>query len=267
MAKTVDLYDTHYHEYGADAQTSVRSETYGEDIGQSSWMSADELRGFIRTLAITPASNVLEVGSGSGGPALFVVENTGCKLVGLDLNEHGVANANDLARKRGLTDRAEFRVADASEALPFADATFDAIVSNDAMCHVPQRGDALREWHRVLKPGGRMLFSDALIVTGLVSHEEIARRSSIGHYFFSPPGENERLIAAAGFELVAVEDATSGAVGIAKRWHDARARHREAMVALEGEENFDGLQRFLWTVHTLCAERRLGRFVYVGQKH
>ena len=57
----------------------------------------------------------------------------------------------------------------------------------------------LGEMFRVLKAGGRMLFSDALVVGGMVSHEEIATRSSIGFYVYSPPGENERLIARAGF--------------------------------------------------------------------
>lgn len=268
MTKTVDLYDTHYGKYAADIQQAVRNETYaGEDIGQSSWMSADELRGFIQSLAIASSSYVLEVGSGSGGPAMFVAEETGCRLVGLDVNAFGVENANTLAQARGVAERTEFRVADAGQPLPFADGTFDAVVSNDAMCHVPGRGEALREWARVLKPGGRALFTDALVVTGLISHEEVAQRSSIGHYFFSPPGENERLIAAAGLELLAVDDRTQGAVDIALRWHDARARHRDGLIALEGAENFEGLQRFLSTVHTLCAERRLGRFLYLMRKH
>lgn len=263
----VELYNTHYNDYGADVQQAVRSETYaGEDIGQSSWMSADELRGFIAKLRIDAASFVLEVGSGSGGPALSLAEQTGCRLLGIDLNDFGVANANALAFARGCADRVEFRVADAGTTLPCADASVDAIISNDAMCHVAGRSAALHEWTRVLKPGARALFTDALVITGLVSHEEIAQRSAIGPYFFSPPGENERLIAQAGLTLVEAEDCTQGAVVIARRWHDARARHREALTATEGERNFEGLQRFLLTVHTLCAEGRLGRFMYLMQK-
>src|SRR5207253_7813940 len=45
----------------------------------------------------------------------------------------------------------------------------------------------------------RMLFTDALVVTGILSNGEIATRSSIGPYFFLPAGENERLIETAGF--------------------------------------------------------------------
>ena len=64
--------------------------------------------------------------------------------------------------------------------------TFDAVLSNDAMCHVPNRLEALREWYRFLKPDGQMLFTDALVITGFVSYEEIARRSFIGNYFYLP---------------------------------------------------------------------------------
>jgi len=44
----------------------------------------------------------------------------------------------------------------------------------------------------------------------ILSHEEIAARSSIGYYAFSPPGENERLLHAAGFQLISATDTTEG---------------------------------------------------------
>jgi hypothetical protein len=111
-----------------------------------------------------------------------------------------------------------------------------------------------------------MLFTDALIITGQVSHDEIATRSSIGLYFFVPPGENERLIEAAGFRLLAADDETDAAATIAQRWHDAREEHRAELTAREGEVNFAGLQRFLACVHSLSAERRLSRYYYLAER-
>jgi SAM-dependent methyltransferase len=150
--------------------------------------------------------------------------------------------------------------------LTFVANSFDAVLSNDAMCHVPRREDVLREWYRVLKPGGRMLFTDAMVITGLLSNEEIATRSSVGSYYFLPPGENERLIRASGFELVRTEDLTANAAIVAKRWHDARARRRKELVRIEGKANFEGLQRFLWRVHVVSIERRLSRYAYLARK-
>ena len=105
-----------------------------------------------------------------------------------------------------------------------------------------------------------------MVITGLVSQEELAVRSSIGFYLFLPPGENERLIARAGFTLLASEDVTAAAEVIAQRWHAARERHRQELVAREGEANFAGLQRFLACVHRLSAERRLSRYCYLAEK-
>jgi hypothetical protein len=118
----------------------------------------------------------------------------------------------------------------------------------------------------VMRPGARLLFSDALVITGVVSHSEIATRSSIGTYFFVPPGENERLIVEAGFELLQTEDVTENAAAVALRWRDAREHHRDAIVANEGPANFEGLQRFLACVHKLSSERRLSRFCYVARR-
>ena len=85
-------------------------------------------------------------------------------------------------------------------------------------------------------------------------------------YFFSPPGENERLINQAGFKLLEARDTTRSAAMLSKRWHDAREKRKTALEAIETEANFIGLQRFLTCVHSLTSERRLLRFLYVMEK-
>jgi SAM-dependent methyltransferase len=265
-SSTVNLYDNVYGDFASAAEAAVRRETYGEDMGQSSWLTADEWLRFADRLRIGADSHVLEVGSGSGGPAVYLAAARGCRLTGVDINEHGVRNATALAEARGLSDRVEFRAVDAGRPLPFPDSQFDAVVSNDAICHIRERASVLRDWFRVLRPGGRVLFTDALVLTGIVSHEEIATRSSIGFYLFVPPGENERLLSEAGFENVGVEDVTDNAVTVARRWRDAREHQRDVLVMREGQANFDGLQRFLSCVHEVSEERRLSRFAYVAEK-
>ena len=266
MSDAVDLYNNVYAHFSSRAEAEVRHHAFGEDIGQSSWMTADEWLRFADQAHVRDDSHVLEVGSGSGGPAVYLAAARGCRVTGIDINEHGVRNGEQLAAAKGIADRVTFRVADASKPLPFPPATFDAVLSNDAMCHISNRLEVLAEWHRVLRPGGRMLFTDAMIVTGLVTQEELAVRSSIGWYLFAPPGENERLIGRAGFTLLSSEDVTAAAEVIAQRWHAAREQHRDELVAREGEANFAGLQRFLACVHRLSFERRLSRYCYLAEK-
>jgi len=129
MVKAVDLYDNIYGDYEGDAEAAVRRATYGEDIGQSSWMTATEWLGFADRLRIGPDSHVLEVGSGSGGPAVYLAQMRRCRVTGVDINANGVRNAERLASARQMGDRVTFQAVDASKPLPFADGTFDAVVS------------------------------------------------------------------------------------------------------------------------------------------
>jgi ubiquinone/menaquinone biosynthesis C-methylase UbiE len=262
----VDLYDGEYGNYESDVYRQVRTETYGVDFGQTSWVTTEESSQIPSLLELTGNSSVLEIGCGSGVYALHLTQTTGCSITGLDINALGIQNASQLALHRGLL-QAHFEVCDVSKPLPFADETFDAIFSNDVLCHIPGRPALLAEMYRVLKPGGgRMLFSDALVIGGIISHDEIATRSSIGYYLFSPPGENERLILEAGFTDLKVRDTTEDAARTAGRWLEARGKFKDQLLALEGEQKYIGLQRFLSCVQSLTEERRLLRLLYQARK-
>ena len=266
MPAKVDLYNNAYGNYEAEVYRRIRSFTYGQDFGQTSWVSNEESREVPRLLGLTSDARVLEIGSGSGRYALSIAESIGCEVLGLDLNEFAVENANRLATEAGISARARFQTCDVSKPLLFESASFDAAFSNDVICHIPNRPALLRELHRVLKPGGKLLFSDALVIGGTISHQEIAARSSIGYYLFSPAGENERLLAEAGFAVLDAKDTTANAAEISARWRQGRERSKDELIAIEGEANFEGLQDFLSCVHTLTRERRLLRFLYTSRK-
>jgi ubiquinone/menaquinone biosynthesis C-methylase UbiE len=264
VGEHVPLYASAYAGFGA--RERVRRATYGEDLGQSGWLTSDELERFARWLGLRAESRLLDVGCGSGGPALRLVETTGTSAVGIDLLEEGIDTATRLAKERGLDDRAGFARVDAGVRLPFDDQSFDAVMSIDVMCHIPDRAGVLHEWHRVTAPGARVLFTDPTIVTGLVTDAEIATRSAVGIYVFSAQSVNEDLLSQTGFELIHREDLTENMASMAGRWHDARAEFHEELVADEGEATFDGVQRFLAACHLLARERRLSRYVYVAQR-
>jgi cyclopropane fatty-acyl-phospholipid synthase-like methyltransferase len=262
MEKKVELFYDTYKNYSEDLYEEIRKETYGEDIGQTSWLTADEYRSFFSLLNLSREKSILEVASGSGGPAVFMVKETGCDLTGIDINENGVANAKKLAAENGVSDKTKFIVADASSTLPFTDEAFDALVSIDSINHLKSRGKVLKEFNRVLKKGGRLLFTDAVVITGILTNEEIAIRSSLGFFLFVPNGENERLLKEAGFQEIITRDVTNNIIFTSRKWHDAREKRKPGLVKFEGEEKFHGIQSFLETTHLLSADRRLSRFMY-----
>ena len=266
MNANVDLFYNTYANFNEQVLAAVREETFGQDIGQNSWLTVEEFEQFIGWLNIDAGSHLLEIASGSGGPALHVADKHGCRVTGVDLNPHGVATARRAAVIAGLTHLVKFKVADATDALPFVDDRFDGLICIDSMNHFPDRVAALKEWRRVLKPGARAVFTDPVAVTGPVTSEELAQRSSIGLFVFVPRAVNEELITQAGFRILRQLDATENAVLVSRRWREARQRFSADLLRIEGQERFDGVQKFLAVVHRLTSERRLSRIAYLVEK-
>ena len=266
LTERVDLFDSTYGHFTEDVLAAIRRETFGQDIGQNSWLTVEEYDRFIDWLQLRPDQHVLEVASGSGGPALYLADRASCHVTGIDSNENGVAEATRAVFDSHLSHQLNFRVADATAPLPFANATFDALVCIDSMNHFPDRLRVFQEWQRVLRPGSRAVFTDPVVITRPVTNDDLALRSSIGLFVFTPPGVNESFIETAGFNLLCKEDATMNAALVAGRWQRARHRHREALLRIEGEERFEGLQKFFGAVHRLTSERRLSRIVYLVEK-
>jgi SAM-dependent methyltransferase len=266
VTERVDLFDSTYTHFTDRVLREIREATFGVDIGQNSWLTVDEYDQFLSWLEPRPGSQLLEVASGSGGPALYAARTTGSRVTGIDANESGVATATDLAARSGEVERVRFMTADANSTLPFPTDSFDGLLCIDSMNHFPDRPAVFREWHRVLRPGRRAVFTDPVVISGLVTNDELALRSSIGLFVFAPAGFNETLIAQAGFRLIRQADVTANAALVSGRWHQAREAHRDELLRMEGEERFEGLQRFFDAVHRLTSERRLSRIVYVAEK-
>src|SRR5262245_29507375 len=95
MADPVN-YDPLYAEFDAPLLKEMRTEAYGEDIGQHSWVTAGELRKDLELLGLTKNSRLLDVGCGPGGPLVFASHSTGCLGIGADISQ---AAANSAIRR------------------------------------------------------------------------------------------------------------------------------------------------------------------------
>ena len=96
---------------------------------------------------------VLDVGCGAGVTPCFIAKKYGCKVVGVDILEKMVESSRERATRERLTDRVEFRVADAQD-LPFDDDLFDAVITESVTAFPEDKQKAVKEYARVTKPGG-----------------------------------------------------------------------------------------------------------------
>ena len=260
--KPVRHYDAQYGRFSSELYASIRREAFGEDIGQNSWLTSDEHDLFIDWMSLTKDSRVLDIACGSGHTTLRIAAATGCTVDGVDIHENAIDEARSAALERGFPSRATFQVHDASRALPFDAATFDALICIDAVNHLPDRPSILGEWARVLKPGGVLVFTDPIVVSGPLTAREIAIRSSIGFFLFVPPGIDERFLEEAGFVVNEVVDRTENMAKAARGRLTARQGHESDLRQIEGDETFEGQQRFLEVAARLAEERRLSRLAF-----
>jgi arsenite methyltransferase len=110
-------------------------------------------------LNLGPQARVLDIAAGRGASAIALATQFGCEVIGIDYSLRNVVAAKHAATERGLSAKLTFYCADA-EQLPFADASFDAIVCECALCTFPEKQSAAAEFARVLRAGGRLGLSD-----------------------------------------------------------------------------------------------------------
>ena len=114
-----------------------------------------------RHAKINESTHVLDLCCGLGGPARYLAYHHGCRVTGVDMNTDRLAGAVRLTERTKLQDRVLFHHANALQT-GLADETFDVIVSQEAFCHIPNKKTLIAECIRLLKPGGRIVYTDIL---------------------------------------------------------------------------------------------------------
>ncbi len=143
------------HAIKAHADRRFRSEY---DYALFEYFRSAKVLAWLEQSGVTPAGRILDAGCGGGGMPLSLAEEA-ASVVAIDLVDRFRDAGTRLADEKRL-DNLDFLQADGT-ALPFANASFDAVLSHAVIEHVADAPKYLRECRRVLRPGGWMYLSTA----------------------------------------------------------------------------------------------------------
>jgi ubiquinone/menaquinone biosynthesis C-methylase UbiE len=247
MTDVIDFYDRHpISESQVLAAVRRRRSALGEapltaddlfDFDQDHYGGLAAVDTLARLAGIGASTNVLDLCAGLGGPARFLASRRGCRVVAVELNAGRARGAARLTQLVRLQTRVRVVRGDATS-LPFRRASFDACLSQEALLHIADKAAALREAHRVLRPGGRLVFTDWVARATLGDGERQRLKEWMAATTLQTLASYRVLLGAAGFGAVTADD-------LAEEWRAVlRARRqmframREETVARLGEARY-----------------------------
>jgi SAM-dependent methyltransferase len=210
-------------------------------------------------------SEVVDLCAGLGGPARYLAHRYGADVTGIELTPARVAGAADLSRRVGLD--GQVRVLEGNVMnLPLPDAGYDAVVSQEALLHVPDIARAFAEAYRVLRPGGRFAFTNWVVHQPLSDAQRQLLWDGMAAATLISIEQHTELLRGAGFVIEAVEDETEAwGVVLAERLRMYEKLRGEAEAAGTPSGHDDFYRSYVLFVD-LVQEKAMGGARFTGVK-
>ncbi|HXJ82763.1 MAG TPA: methyltransferase domain-containing protein [Candidatus Methylomirabilis sp.] len=219
-----------------DPRALVPEDLYEFDQDHYGGLAAVEA--LARRAEIGPASLVLDVCAGLGGPARFLSRRFGCRVTGVELNRGRCEGGQRLSGLVRLGRRVAMVTADA-QSLPFKTGSFTAVVSQEGLLHVPAKGAALKECARVLALGGRIAFSDWIATPRLQDGERRRLHEWMAATTLQTISGYRGLLVEAEFDGIEAEDLSQEWIVILRERVRLYIAMREDTVARFGQARYD----------------------------
>ena len=207
LNELVCRYDKYAELHRSAAMRDLEHSVCGCAYGSTSWTTRREAERIAQLLELRPTATLLDVGAGTGWPGLYLAQLTGCDVVVVDLPLGGLRLALERSAADSLSQRCVVVAADGA-ALPFKDASFDALSHSDVLCCTPDKLGVLRACRRVARDGARTAFTVIALAPALVDSERQIAIAS-GPTFVDSPDDYALLLGQSGWRLEERSDLTA----------------------------------------------------------
>ncbi len=228
-----DRFSKRYELGQSEVMRSIERSVCGCDYGATSWTTVAEARVITDILALRPGTRLLDVGSGSGWPGLYLAGEMGCDVTLTDLPITGLRIALKRARADTTSGICWGCVADAA-ALPFCHGVFDAVTHSDVLCCLPEKLDVLKACRRVVRDSGKMVFSVILIAPD-VPADACEQAQAGGPPFIASDAPYPELLRQAGWRITDHRDLTADYQTTVTRMLGQLERHADEIARLFGD--------------------------------
>jgi|SRR5450759_217765 sarcosine/dimethylglycine N-methyltransferase len=224
--------------------------------------ATDELA---RGARISRGTRVADFCAGLGGTVRYLAYRYGADVTGIELTPARVAGAQDLTRRVGLQN--SVRVLEGSVLdVPLADASMEAVVSQESFCHLPDRNKALSEAFRILKKAGRVAMTDWVSHQPLSGEDAQLMWEGMAIQPLETIASYRDKAEAVGFRILSVTDLTEEWGPILRErlamYQSLREEARQAGTPMGHDAFYESYVRFV----ALIQQRKLGGVRLIAEK-
>ena len=255
--KTMRLYDqverilNELHHLGIDEESPLNVEDL-TPFDQYHYHGTAAVDQAARMLGATADTQILEIGSGIGGPARHMAHVTGCRVTAVELQPDLSALSEQLTSRCGLSGQIDHVCANVLDR-PLEGRTFDAIMSFLVFLHIPARAELFSVCRSSLKPGGSMIIEDYIKLK-----EPTAEQADDLRVKVQCPYTYRKDLEEAGFGSVEMEDMSASWTAFTAERLAAYKARRDHNVKVNGADLTDGLQDFYATTAGLFGAGVIG---------